>query len=73
MPNAIISLEAQKLYRYASIDLIVMRGSIQGMHVRNIFDMGSTHNVMSFKLVKKLQLRGMHVTILLTWAPLIMQ
>ena len=56
VPNAVLSHGAQRGYQFPDSELIVMRGTVADHPVRILFDTGSTHNVISSRLVKKLRL-----------------
>ena len=56
MPNAVLSPVAQQGYQFLDIELIVLKGYVQEQPIKILFDIGSTHNVISSCLVKKLKL-----------------
>ncbi|MCO5551664.1 hypothetical protein L7F22_005168 [Adiantum nelumboides] len=57
VPDVYLSPGAQKGYQFPDIALIVMNGSVEGKHVKVLFDTGSTHNFISSRLVKSLKLQ----------------
>lgn len=54
--DTILSLEAQKKYQFADIELILMKGIVANCLVHVLFDTGATHNVINSNLIKKLKL-----------------
>ena len=55
-PEVVLSVGAQKGYQFPDTELVVLKGIVQGTPVKVLFDTGSTHNVISSRLVKKLKL-----------------
>ncbi|MCO5597304.1 hypothetical protein L7F22_051380 [Adiantum nelumboides] len=56
VPDAVLSPGAQQGYQFPDTELIVLKGTLNDKPVKILFDTGSTHNVISSKLVKKLKL-----------------
>ena len=56
IPDAVLSPGAQRGYQFPDTELIVLKGTVQDKPVRILFDTGSTHNVISSQLVKRLKL-----------------
>ena len=54
--NAILLLGAQKGYQFLDTLSIVLKETAEEKQVKALFDMGSTHNVISSRLVKKQKL-----------------
>ena len=57
LPDAVLSPGAQKGYQFPDTELIVLKGTVNQHPVKVLFDTGSTHNVISSRLVKKLKLQ----------------
>ncbi|MCO5555871.1 hypothetical protein L7F22_009416 [Adiantum nelumboides] len=56
VPDAVLSPRAQQGYQFPDTELIILKGTLNDKPVKILFDTGSTHNVISSKLVKKLKL-----------------
>ncbi|MCO5551280.1 hypothetical protein L7F22_004779 [Adiantum nelumboides] len=54
--DAVLSPGAQQGHQFPDTELIVLKGTLNDKPVKILFDTGSTHNVISSKLVKKLKL-----------------
>ena len=57
LPDAVLSPGAQKGYQFPDTEQIVLKGTVNQHPVKVLFDTGSTHNVISSRLVKKLKLQ----------------
>ncbi|MCO5549350.1 hypothetical protein L7F22_002820 [Adiantum nelumboides] len=56
VPDAVLSPGAQQGYQFPDTELIVLKGTLKDKPIKILFDTGSTHNVISSKLVKQLKL-----------------
>ena len=57
LPDAVLSLRAQKIYQFLDTKLIVLKGTVNQHPFNILFGTNSTHNLISSRLVKKLKIQ----------------
>ena len=57
VPDVVLSPRTQQGYQFLDTKLIVMKGTLQGVLVKILFDTGSMHNAISSRIFKKLKLQ----------------